>query len=198
MLNPEIHRSWKRERTSTAVSVSSGNPSGMIEMSSPARARSASTTPPKIDERFAVGRHRGDHHLAEQELDRVEVLGAFEVVRVELRADALDRIGDAMRRLRQLEVVRADRREVARVVVFRVETDGRVVVVRHLRTARPRPVFDTTLAERLAFTAVAGRACRGLAAAAYAFECLAEREHAFEAGPVGEAAHPHAVHQGRP
>ena len=68
-----------------------------------------STTPPSTMERLAGRRHRADHHLAQQELDRVEMLGAFEVVRVELRADAFDRVGDAVERLRQLEVAADER-----------------------------------------------------------------------------------------
>ena len=53
---------------------------------------------------------RADDHLAQQELDRLEMFGAFVVVRVELRADAFDRVGDAIEALRDFEIGVGERR----------------------------------------------------------------------------------------
>ena len=52
-------------------------------------------------------RNAVDHHLAQKELDGVEVFGALLVVGVELGTDAFDRVGDAIQRLRQVEIVLA-------------------------------------------------------------------------------------------
>jgi len=124
------------------------------------------------------------------------VLGSLVVVGVELRGDALDRIGDAIERFRQIEIA-LGRRLGEMFLPDDQLVDDLVAVTRQLCALPPRRIVLVLFRLRGAkcsFVALGRLALRS----SHGVESLAEREHSLETGTVGEAAHPHAVHRGRP
>ena len=185
MLKPEIQRSWKRERTSTAVSSVEREAVG-------------------DDRDVVVGRAPfGLDDAAEARRSGVAVGGTVPITisrsrnSIASRCSARSRwyesscapiasIESAMRSsdFGQLEI--AVRGAASRTVPSSAAmSSGAIVVVERRSSSRLPPRRP------------AARAARS-AAPAHAVERLAEREHSLEAGPVGEAAHPHAVHRRRP
>ena len=123
--------------------------------------------------------HRTDHELAQQELDRVQVLHALDVVRIELRRQRVDRLGDALQRGGQRDRGRGWQQERLR---FGGERWRNLVVDLRVDRSPPRRLGGDRFAVAPGDTV----------------DRLAQREHSFEAGPFGQAADPHAVHRRRP
>ena len=101
---PWTQRSWNRDRTSTEVPTGIGVSDRSMSTRSTARGRErVGLDRAADDDRRGRGRLREpQHHLAQQELDRVELLAPVAPIGLEPFRDLLERVGDAMQRAEQL------------------------------------------------------------------------------------------------